>query len=551
MALIQHRQIKDRITADFVPMIDVSDVPENQRENAKLSRGVCALGLTYLTDIDAATACESIVDGFGDNGIDAIYFDANEKTLYLVQSKWNHSHGGGIENGDVLKFLQGAKDLMNSRYHKFNQKIKSREVEIERAMALASKVIIGTVYSGSGSFGEENKASLEEFVEEVDDSKELVGYAIINQSPLHSHILHGAQGALVSDEIKLFSWGTVEDPVRAYYGQISASDLASLSKKYGHKLFSKNIRMFLGGDSSVNRGIVDTLSESPENFWYFNNGVTALANNITRKAIGGASRDSGQFQCEGLSIVNGAQTVGSIASIEGEHAGELGNARVFMRIISLDGAPDGFSTHITRNNNTQNRVDPRNFVALDPQQERLKTEFLVDGIDYEFRQGEIEQSTGTRLGLVEATVALACTNDDVNLSTQAKREIGRLWEDIGRPPYKKLFNSGTTSEFVWSKVKAFRRVDGAINILATAAIGKDRSVLIHGNRLIAHISYHRIMSSGANADLSNRTDATLNALVRSVYDELSADIQANFPDNYIASLFKNQTKCREMKVRIS
>lgn len=551
MALIQHRQIRDRLLADFAPLIDVSDVPEPQHENAKLSRGVCALGLTYLADVDPATACHSIVDGFGDNGIDAIFFDMSEKILYLLQSKWNHAHGGGIENGEVLKFIQGAKDLLNSRYPKFNNRIKEREPEIERALSLASKVIISTVYSGAGSFGEENKASIEDFLEEVDDTKELVASAVINQSHLHAHILHGAQGAPVSDEIKLFSWGTIEEPVRAYYGQISASDLASLSKKYGHKLFSKNIRMFLGGDSSVNRGIVDTLSENPAHFWYFNNGVTALANNITRKAIGGASRDSGQFHCEGLSIVNGAQTVGSIASIEADHGADLSNAKVFMRIISLDGAPDGFSTYITRNNNTQNRVDPRNFVALDPQQERLKTEFLVDGIDYEFRQGEIEHSSTTRLGLVEATVALACTDDDVNLSTQAKREIGRLWEDIGRPPYKKLFNSGVSSDVVWMKVKAFRRIDDQINALATAVDGKDRSILIHGNRLITHITYHVLVSDGAVVDLSNKMDLDLRNAVSEVYQNISRVIQEHFPDNYVASLFKNQTKCRELKMRVS
>lgn len=551
MALIQHRQIKDRINSDFVPLIDLSGVPEDQKENTALSRGVCALGLTYLTDIDTATACQCLVDGYGDNGIDAIYFDANERILYVIQSKWNNTHSGSVENGDILKFLQGAKDLMNSRYEKFNDKVKARSDEIEKAMGLASKVVVSVVYSGSGSFSEENKTSLEDFVQEVDDTKELVNSTVISQSILHSHILQGVQGSPVSDEIKLFSWGTVEEPVRAYYGQISASDLAALSKKYGHKLFSKNIRMFLGGDSSVNRGIVETLAENPENFWYFNNGVTALANSITRKAIGGSTRDSGQFQCEGLSIVNGAQTVGSITSIAESNADELERAKVTMRIISLDGAPEGFSAFITRNNNTQNRVDPRNFVALDPQQERLKAEFLVDGIDYEFRQGEIEHSTGKRLGLVEATVALACTDDDVNLSTQAKREIGRLWDDIEKPPYKKLFHSGVTSESVWSRVLGFRRIDAKLNELATTASGKNRNILIHGNRLIAHISYKKALDNHARIDLSNKTDGELSAIVIEVYNKISLDIQSNYPDGYIASLFKNQSKCRDMMQRVS
>ena len=127
MALIQHRQIKDRIVSQFVPHIDVSDVNARNLENTSVSRGLCAFALTYLADVDSKTACLSVVDGFKDNGIDAIFFDSNDRTLYLIQGKWNKNHTGGVENGDVLKFLQGAKDLMNSRFEKFNNKVKKKE----------------------------------------------------------------------------------------------------------------------------------------------------------------------------------------------------------------------------------------------------------------------------------------------------------------------------------------------------------------------------------------------------------------------------------------
>lgn len=544
MGILQHRQIGDRLRNDYVHSIDVSDVPRNRAEMVGLSRAVSSLSLVYLADADPQTAINSIVDGGGDNGIDLIHYDTTEKTLYLVQSKWNNSHNGGVDIGSVLKFLQGVKNLLNSKYEKFNSKVNQRRFEIDLALSNATKVVAVISYTGAGSFSNENRASIDEFITDVDETKELVSTRVLDQQILHTFISSGVQGATISENVQLFDWGWVDERVKAYYGKIAASDLVSLYKKYGPKLFSKNIRMFLGSESSANRGVLQTLTEAPENFWYFNNGITALAATISRKTIGGNSREAGQFDCTNLSIVNGAQTVGSLASIQSDQIEKLKNAVVPIRIIQTEGASDDLSASITRNNNTQNKIDPRNFVALDPEQERLRNEFLVDGIDYEYRQGEIEHSANSRLGLVEATLALATTDDQVELCVQAKREIGRLWEDINRAPYRHLFNPGQNSENVWNRVQAFRRLDSAILKLQSSSTNKEKSIAVHGNRLLLHSCYKALVASGGSPNLSNKTDAEIGSKVSELFSRMEAIIADHFPDNYLASLFKNQAKCR-------
>ncbi len=550
MALVQHRQISDRLTKEIVPLLCLDDVKSKNRDLTALSRALAAFSLSCLADADLATAADSVVDGFNDNGIDAIYFDPNEKGLYLVQSKWNSNHTASVDNGSVLKFLQGVKDLLSSRFDRFNPRIQSRQQEIDKAISTASKVFVVVVYSGAGTFSAENRASIESFIEDVDETKELVSSIVLNQGSLHSYVLSAAQGSTVSDSIQIFSWGYVDGPVRAYYGQIAASDLVALHRRHGHRLFSRNIRVFLGVESAVNRSITETMEERPELFWYFNNGITALANKVNRKAVGGASRESGQFDCEGLSIVNGAQTVGSLSAGYDSSSDQLSCARVPIRVVSLEGAPDGFAVSITRYNNTQNKIDSRNFVALDPEQERLRSEFLVDSIDYEYRQGEIEHSSNTRLGFVEAAIALACTDEDVNLSTLAKREVSRLWDDIEKPPYKKMFHSGQTSEAVWKKVKAFRRIDNSLNDYAIRLSGKPGNVAVHGNRFLVHVIYQIIISQGKQADISDLRDDRLGRLVRETFQVLMEVIGENYEDNYVASLFKNQTKCRDIKLAV-
>src|SRR5207244_6746589 len=101
-----------------------------------------------------------------------------------------------------------------------------------------------------------------------------------------------------------------------------------------------------------------------------------------------------------------------------------------------------FNSEVTRYTNTQNAIERRDFVALDPEQERIRQELHIEGVEYAYKAGMGTGAASARFDLTEATVALACANTDVGLAVQAKREISKLWEDIAKPPYKQLFNSG-------------------------------------------------------------------------------------------------------------
>jgi hypothetical protein len=64
----------------------------------------------------------------------------------------------------------------------------------------------------------------------------------------------------------------------------------------------------------VNDALRKTLGEGPENFWYFNNGITIIADKVTKGLAGAPAHKFANFTCEGASVVNGAQTVGTIGS---------------------------------------------------------------------------------------------------------------------------------------------------------------------------------------------------------------------------------------------
>src|SRR5712691_10418348 len=102
--------------------------------------------------------------------------------------------------------------------------------------------------------------------------------------------------------------------------------------------------------------------------------------------------------------------------------------------------PPNFADDLTRATNTQNRIERRDFAALDPNQKRLRTELLLEcQKEYAYQSGENAPQESIGCTLDEAAVALACAMQDVGLSVQAKREVGMLYEDIAKAPYVQLF----------------------------------------------------------------------------------------------------------------
>ena len=98
-----------------------------------------------------------------------------------------------------------------------------------------------------------------------------------------------------------------------------------------------------------------------------------------------------------------------------------------VKLISLESCPPDFSTQVTRAANTQNRIENRDFAALDPEQTRLRTEMLLSlNKEYVFRSGDQAPDQSNGCTLDEATIALACANSDATDAVNAKQAIGSV-----------------------------------------------------------------------------------------------------------------------------
>lgn len=394
MSKLHVTQIEGYLSTTMKSHIDMSDYAHHsdpaQVKKAFLTRGLGALSASHLTETPIAEIGSAITDGSKDGGIDLIYFNAPELTLYLVQAKWHEDGHGSMELGDVLKFIEGVKKVLDNNLDGLNERVQAKKADIERALFDANaKFMLVLAHTGQEELSDEVAAALHAYVETQNDTSELMFLRVLKQSELHKAVAAGLAGAPVSAEVQLYGWGQVREPHFAVYGQVCAADVASWMKTNGPRLFEKNLRQFLGS-SAVNQDIVDTLLQRPEEFWYFNNGITAVASDVAKKPIGGNSTESAIFECTGFCVVNGAQTVGSIFAATTQNAEAVAKAMVPVRIISSAKSADPFASEVTRFTNTQNAIEKRDFVALDPQQERIRQELHIEGVEYAYKSGARE-----------------------------------------------------------------------------------------------------------------------------------------------------------------
>ncbi len=553
MSKIIVNRIITYLNKTFINKIDLSDVlrksPEEQQKHF-LTRSLSAYGLTIAAGASIDDAGLAITDGFDDNGIDAVFFDRQAKNLWLVQSKFIESGSGSIDNGDIEKFAKGVKKLIDGDFARFNIKIRSKEDDILEALDDASvKIQLLFAYTGKG-LSTHNWTSINDLLEEQNDTEEILFFTDFNIEVAYKGLETGIGSAPISEDILISNWGHIEDPFKSYYGLITGTDLGILWEKYGRRLFTENIRSFLG-NSNINDGILNVIKHEPENFVYFNNGITILCKSIKKKPIGGSDKAIGAFTCNGIAVVNGAQTLGSIGSMANSHPDELSKLKVLVKFISLEESPEGFGQRITVATNTQNKVEKKDFVSLDGEQARIKLELKLENIDYHYkRSDEKVMSDETNYLLEEVGFSLASRWQNVDYSTMVKKESGKLWEDVTRPPYTDLFNNKLSAQEIMKILRIYRFVSNKMTGMAWNTSGRERSIFRYGNSLIAHVIFQKMnqeILSDNYPDFETFYAHILPVLTEKHIEALVQSIESEYPDSMIVYVLRNYTKCRHLK----
>ncbi|MFH9401561.1 AIPR family protein [Streptomyces sp. NPDC017638] len=537
------------------PHLDLDDVRKRKGDvhMATLTRGLAALAVQVLTgfDVEQATAC--VIDGFQDNGIDAIAVDETQSRIIIVQSKWHAEGRKTMDQSEALKLVHGAKDLFSQKFHLFNERARKLQGAIEAALINPEvRITIALATTGPGVLPAEVQRPLQDLLVEVngaDDLDDLVDLKVLGLGDLHGFLTDKMASKKLDLDLHLSEWGSVQTPYQAYYGLVPASEIAAWYDKHGERLFDGNIRHALGR-TSVNEALVATLRREPHHFWYFNNGITVLAESINRAARDSHSRTNGLFRLTGATVVNGAQTAASIHAVMQEDETLLEDAEIWIRVIGLDGCPEGFASSVTRATNTQNGVDARDFIALDPNQDRIRAQLRLQfDKAYGVKRSADPVSGDSGCDVEEAAIALACAHSDPAFAVDAKRQVSVLWASTDDPVYRELFPEDLNVARLWNSVLALRLIDAELARLRNMYDdSRAAGVLVHGNRLIAHLVLSRLGSATLN-DPDAAPGGLLEratGLTRELSGLLGAVVDAHYSGAFLAPLFKNHSKCREL-----
>lgn len=401
-------------------------------------------------DIDEDEIASNIVDGKNDLDIDFAYIIDSQ--IFIVQSKYGNSYKG---EEDLSRFVLLPKNLKIKEYiDKANPELKEILEEIKKIKNPSFNLFFITTQKIDDELLKHYEQTLADNHNVViyDRSKLWIEYnraqTLADLPPNQINLNFGDEDYLELNRLK------GEYPT--LFLTQKATKVKDLYLRYKETLFNYNIRLWLGSQNSVNKGMIDTLYQEPSNFFYYNNGVTAVCEEY--------SIDGNNFTFKNFQIINGAQTVTTIAK---QDVTGLSEAKIFFKIIVGESGrktkdPEGLNEKIVKNTNSQSVISPSDFRSNDPIQ--LSIEKKSDHFDFTVnspfktvfykrkRRKELPKKNSKAISMQDlgkAYYAYMYNPYELNAS------IKNLWDVTDRGAYYKVFGNEGERENVITEEKLY------------------------------------------------------------------------------------------------
>ncbi|MYT31713.1 MULTISPECIES: AIPR family protein [unclassified Streptomyces] len=499
----QVRQVANFLDSAYGDLIDMSDFGNRRPEDlviARRSRALAAHAVRMVTDWTPAQSAACVIDGGGDQGIDAIAVDQDNAHIYLVQAKWSESGSAKADETAVLKLFSGLTLIDAGESRQFNPR--------GRVLADQAKELLGSdltkvtqviILMGTKELSPGVCQAIANGEKDFNHDGTHVFHRVIHSPEIYARARDDQRPEPITLEVTLSPWFACSpSDQQAYQGVVQAEQIVEWAA-YGNRLFDHNIRNPLGV-TPINSELVETLTEEPSNFWYFNNGITILCDSVEveKGSKKQPERLPLRLTTHGASVVNGAQTVRAVidAAKEDEDA-EL--AEVGVRIIVTGGDTD-FAKRTTQATNRQNHIEDRDRIALDPIQAVLIEEFRAElDLVYSVRRGDLEPQGDEGCSVVEAATALACAHSGSRFTARlvAADSTDVLWERGGGGIYDPLFRTVPGVFETWNAVRVLRETRRALRPVRDKYEKRGAAVIDDGSYLLTHLVFRQLLEEDA------------------------------------------------------
>jgi hypothetical protein len=413
--------------------------------------GVFAVNLRFNLDDFQSTATEALTGGGDDKKCDLIYIDKERELAVVAQCYVAKSDKKSAPANKASDLNTAMTWLLSAPLDKLPNTIRGNADELRSAVTNKeiNQIHIWYVHNCPSSKNVENELATVEgttralLAEYKNGGDITVAAKEIGSSELAHFYKQAEQTIIVTDtfELKVNDALSIEqDDWSSVVTYVRGSWLKELYSKHGTNLFSANLRGYLGSretEANINNNIKNTAADEPTNFFVYNNGITAI---VLDYDLGKRTRAGRTLCITGLSIVNGAQTTGSIGSLPTDLSDDL---LIAVRFVRAKKNP--IIANVVRFNNSQNKLQAADFRSTDPIQDRLRAEFKnIPNAEYEGgrRGGASDAIKRSKYALPSYTVAqaLAAFHGEPVTAYDKKSE---LWTSDAR--YSKIFTDRTTA----------------------------------------------------------------------------------------------------------
>lgn len=382
--------IRDHIQPELVKICEKEGwKPSQPNLGRALERWIAQFFVAY-NGLPKGEDIEDSILGSKDLGVDVLLNDDSQKRCYVVQSKYR-SAKSATSPDTIRSFFKLHSSLMVEQWTQHSNasdraKIMLREYQGQMEDHWQARWVFVTTNKVSDTSKEIAAHCTEEYDRMGDNVEcEVVDAYVLER--MYKQFQSRNKPIPQEIEINLGSESYIHSPTprETLVAVVKGDQLSQWYTKHHEGLFVHNIRLFMP-KGKMSKDIIGTAKNKPEDFFYFNNGISAIC---SRLDVDDANKTATAYD---MQIVNGAQTVGALHSAK---AGD--NVRVMLRLVVGESSTEsgGFNENVIKCNNSQTAVKDSDFRSNDPIQRSIKHGFQARGvipvlgkrIDYQPKRG--------------------------------------------------------------------------------------------------------------------------------------------------------------------
>lgn len=453
--------------------------------------------------LDNQEIAESIIDGDGDLGIDAILVDEDNAVLSVYQFKFpskKESINLEIDQSDILKTWNGFLTLIsnNMEYNGRNEKYLEYKKQLKESFISSFRINFVSFNKGVVANKEIIENCVDCFVKDT-GSNILVRY---ENRDIISNIyerINRKNKIKISLKYKQMqsAYNVQNRNIDSLVGFVNGKDLVESVSDYMATIFDENIRLYEYG-SEINGGMSRTSSshEQADMFYFYNNGIVFICDDAKN------SPSSNIISLEGTSVVNGCQTLNVLydSFIKGKLRDEV---CILVRIIVISDYNERM--RITEYLNSQTPIRGSYFISNHTIIRELQKDLLDKGIFFERQVNEYEYMSNAnninakvnRIFSLEKTLQYYVAYWVNKYASLAKREKNALFDknkieellaEISADKVIEAYDAYISISEILTKYRKTRRNSNKDDF--AVFLGMDQDVLLD------HIEEFRYMNTG-------------------------------------------------------